>query len=142
MTAFATALAVLRAGAVPVLADIDRTAMLCVESVRRCIGPRTKAVLLVHLYGQAGPLGELMDLARERDIHLLEDCAQAHGAMWGGRSVGNFGTFAAWSFYPTKNLGAVGDGGALTTSEPEVADKVRVLRNYGRRSGISIRYSG
>ncbi|HEV2270387.1 MAG TPA: DegT/DnrJ/EryC1/StrS family aminotransferase [Steroidobacteraceae bacterium] len=137
MTAFATVLAVLRAGAVPVLADIDPdTAMLSVASVKRCMGPRTKAVLLVHLYGQAGPLGDLLELAEERRIHLLEDCAQAHGAMWDGRPVGNFGTFAAWSFYPTKNLGAIGDGGALTTARPEVAEKVRVLRNYGQ----SVRY--
>lgn len=133
MTAFATVLAVLRAGAIPVLADIDPdTAMLSVESVKRCVGPRTRAVLLVHLYGQAGPLGDFLDLAREHGIHLLEDCAQAHGAMWGDRSVGNFGTFAAWSFYPTKNLGAIGDGGALTTARPEVAEKVRALRNYGQ----------
>lgn len=133
MTAFATVLAVLRAGAVPVLADIEPdTAMLCVESVKRCIGPRTRAVLLVHLYGQAGPLDKLLELLQDRGIQLLEDCAQAHGAMWGGRSVGNFGAFAAWSFYPTKNLGAIGDGGALTTSRPELAEKVRVLRNYGQ----------
>lgn len=133
MTAFATVLAVLRAGAVPVLADIDPdTAMLSVESVKRCIGPRTRAVLVVHLYGQAGPLDELPDLLQDHGIQLLEDCAQAHGAMWGGRSVGNCGAFAAWSFYPTKNLGAIGDGGALTTSRPELAEKVRVLRNYGQ----------
>lgn len=133
MTAFATVLAVLRAGAVPVLADIDPdTAMLSVESVKRCIGPRTRAVLLVHLYGQAGPLDELPDLLQDHGIQLLEDCAQAHGATWGGRSVGNCGAFAAWSFYPTKNLGAIGDGGALTTSRPELAEKVRVLRNYGQ----------
>ncbi len=137
MTAFATVLAILRAGAIPVLADIEPdTAMLSVKSVKRCIGPFTKAVLLVHLYGQVGPLDDLIVLTRERGIHLLEDCAQAHGAMWDGRSVGNFGSFAAWSFYPTKNLGAIGDAGALTTSQPEVAEKVRVLRNYGQ----SVRY--
>ena len=102
------------------------------ECARRCIGPHTRAVLLVHLYGQAYPPDELLDVARDRGVHLLEDCAQAHGAMWGGRSVGNFGAFAAWSFYPTKNLGLIGDGGALTTSRPEVAEKVRVLRNYGQ----------
>jgi dTDP-4-amino-4,6-dideoxygalactose transaminase len=133
MTAFATVLAVLRAGAVPVLADINpHTAMLSVDSVKRCIGRRTRAILLVHLYGQAGPLDELLNLAEDQGIQLLEDCAQAHGAMWGGRPVGNFGAFAAWSFYPTKNLGAIGDGGALTTSRPEVAERARVLRNYGQ----------
>src|SRR5579864_5710200 len=103
MTAFATALAILRAGATPVLADIDAdTAMLAPDSVRRCIRSRTRAVLLVHLYGQIGPVEELASLAAESGLHLIEDCAQAHGAELGGRSAGSFGAFAAWSFYPTK----------------------------------------
>ncbi|MEO7937516.1 MAG: DegT/DnrJ/EryC1/StrS family aminotransferase [Burkholderiaceae bacterium] len=133
MTAFATVLAVLRAGAVPVLADIDpRTAMLDPQSVQRCIGERTRAILLVHLYGQMGPVEPLAGLARERGIHLIEDCAQAHGASAGGRQAGSFGAFGAWSFYPTKNLGAIGDGGALSTESADLADKVRTLRNYGQ----------
>lgn len=133
MTAFATVLAVIRAGATPVLADIDPdTAMLAPESVRRCIGSRTKAILVVHLYGQIGPLDELLALASEHGIHLIEDCAQAQGARWQGKSVGSFGVFAAWSFYPTKNLGAVGDGGALTTTLPKLAEEARSLRNYGQ----------
>ena len=133
MTAFATVLAVLRAGAVPVLADIDaETAMLDPDSVRRCIGPRTRAIVLVHLYGQLGPLDRLAGLAHEFGIHLIEDCAQAHGASWQGRQAGSFGAFAAWSFYPTKNLGAVGDGGALSTQSADLAVKVRALRNYGQ----------
>lgn len=133
MTAFATVLAVLRAGATPVLADIDSgTAMLDPESVKRCIRPRTRAILLVHLYGQLGALDALSALAREHGIELIEDCAQAHGAMWNGKPAGSFGAFAAWSFYPTKNLGAVGDGGALTTDSADVAGKVRALRNYGQ----------
>jgi dTDP-4-amino-4,6-dideoxygalactose transaminase len=133
MTAFATVLAVIRAGATPVLADIDpNTAMLAPSSVRRCMGPRTKAILLVHLYGQIGPIDELKALADERGIHLIEDCAQAHGAELRGKSAGSFGTFAAWSFYPTKNLGAVGDAGALTTDVPELAASARSIRNYGQ----------
>jgi dTDP-4-amino-4,6-dideoxygalactose transaminase len=133
MTAFATVLAVLRAGAIPVLADIDpETAMLDPDSVRRCIGPRTRAILLVHLYGQLGALDRLSALADERGVHLIEDCAQAHGALWSGKPAGSFGAFAAWSFYPTKNLGAVGDGGALTTGSDALASKVRALRNYGQ----------
>jgi dTDP-4-amino-4,6-dideoxygalactose transaminase len=136
-TAIATVLAVLRAGATPVLADIDPdTAMLSVESVRRCISPRTKALVLVHLYGQVGPVEELAALARESGFQLIEDCAQAHGAKLGGQPAGSFGVVAAWSFYPTKNLGAVGDGGALTTSRPELAQATRSLRNYGQ----SVRY--
>jgi dTDP-4-amino-4,6-dideoxygalactose transaminase len=137
MTAFATVLAILRAGATPVLADIDAdTAMLDPESVRRCIGPRTKAILVVHLYGQIGPVAELASLAAERGLLLLEDCAQAHGAKFGGKPAGSFGAFGAWSFYPTKNLGAVGDGGALTTSSASIAEAARSLRNYGQ----SVRY--
>jgi dTDP-4-amino-4,6-dideoxygalactose transaminase len=133
MTAFATVLAVLRAGATPVLADIEPdTAMLSPQSVRRCISARTKAVLLVHLYGQIGAVEELGALAKDGGFHLIEDCAQAHGAELYGRPAGSFGILAAWSFYPTKNLGAVGDGGALTTSQPELADTARSLRNYGQ----------
>jgi dTDP-4-amino-4,6-dideoxygalactose transaminase len=133
MTAFATVLAVLRAGAIPVLADVDaETAMLDPDSVRRCIGPRTRAILLVHLYGQLGALDRLSALADECGVHLIEDCAQAHGALWSGQPGGSFGAFAAWSFYPTKNLGAVGDGGALTTGSDALAGKVRALRNYGQ----------
>ncbi len=133
MTAFATVLAIIRAGATPVFADINPdTAMLAPQSVQRCISPRTKAVLLVHLYGQAGPLDELIAMAHDGGFHLIEDCAQAHLAHYNGQPVGSFGTCAAWSFYPTKNLGAIGDGGAVTTSALEVAAQARALRNYGQ----------
>jgi dTDP-4-amino-4,6-dideoxygalactose transaminase len=133
MTAFATILAVLRAGLTPVLADIDPdTGIIQQESVAQCISAKTKAILLVHLYGRASDMTSWMSFARERGLFLLEDCAQAHGARWGGQSVGTFGTFAAWSFYPTKNLGAIGDGGAITTNDANMANKIRVLRNYGQ----------
>jgi dTDP-4-amino-4,6-dideoxygalactose transaminase len=135
MTAFATVLAVIRAGATPVLADIDPdTAMLSPGSVRACIGPRTKAVLIVHLYGLIGPIEELLDLSAEHGFYVVEDCAQAHGAWLSGASAGSFGAFAAWSFYPTKNLGAVGDAGAITTALPDLAECARSLRNYGQSS--------
>ncbi len=137
MTAFASVLAIIRAGATPVLADIDPdTGMLSPGSVKRCCGPRTRAVVLVHLYGQIGPVDELQQLARARSMHLIEDCAQAHGATLRGQSAGSFGAFAAWSFYPTKNLGAIGDGGALTSMRAEIATSARSLRNYGQ----SVRY--
>lgn len=133
MTAFATVLAILRAGAEPVFADIDPdTANLDPSSVERCLSSRTKAVSLVHLYGQAGPVEALSTLCRARGIHLVEDCAQAHGAKASGRYVGTWGTVAGWSFYPTKNLGGIGDGGALTTESEELADKARQIRNYGQ----------
>jgi dTDP-4-amino-4,6-dideoxygalactose transaminase len=133
MTAFATVLAIIRAGATPVLADIDpETALLDPDSVERCLSPHTRAVLLVHLYGQVRTMERWTTLCERADIHLLEDCAQSHAAAWQGKVAGTFGAWGAYSFYPTKNLGGVGDGGAIVTSSNEIADKARVLRNYGQ----------
>ena len=133
MTAFATVLAIMKTGATPVLADIDpETALLSSESVERCVSPRTKAVLLVHLYGQLRNMERWVGLCEGVGIHLLEDCAQSHLAAWQGKVAGSFGAWGAYSFYPTKNLGALGDGGALVTGLQEIADKARVLRNYGQ----------
>lgn len=133
MTAFATVLAIIRAGATPVLADIDpATALLDPDSVERCLSPLTKAVLLVHLYGQVRDMERWAALCERSGTYLLEDCAQSHAAAWKGRVAGTFGSFGAYSFYPTKNLGAVGDGGAIITNAGELADKTRILRNYGQ----------
>jgi dTDP-4-amino-4,6-dideoxygalactose transaminase len=133
MTAFATVLAVLRAGAVPVLADVDaETALLDAESVRRCITPRTRAVLPVHLYGRMCDVERIQHLCVEHSLQLIEDCAQSHDARVGGRSCGAFGTVGAFSFYPTKNLGAIGDAGALITDDAAVAQRAVQLRNYGQ----------
>jgi len=133
MTAFATVLAIIRSGAEPVLADIDpQTALLDPESVERCLSPRTRAVLLVHLYGHVHKMETWTALCNRTGIHLLEDCAQSHAATWRGRTAGTFGAWGAYSFYPTKNLGTVGDGGALVTNSREIADKAAVLRNYGQ----------
>jgi dTDP-4-amino-4,6-dideoxygalactose transaminase len=135
MTAIATILAILHAGATPVLADIDpETALLDRDSVARVITPRTKAVLLVHLYGQIADMDQWTGFCRDKRILLLEDCAQSHGASWNGKAAGTFGEFGAFSFYPTKNLGAKGDAGALITSAAEIADKASILRNYGTRA--------
>lgn len=137
MTAFATVLAIIRAGAAPVLADIDpSTALLDPASVERCITSRTKAVLLVHLYGQVNNMETWGELCSRHGIVLLEDCAQAHLAGWKGRVAGSFGRFGAYSFYPTKNLGALGDGGALVCNDSALAERAAVLRNYGQ----SVRY--
>lgn len=137
MTAFATVLAIYRCGATPVLADISSdSAILNPESVKRCITPKTKAVILVHLYGRMGPVQELLDICNTHSISLIEDCAQAHGARSNAGPAGSFGRFAAWSFYPTKNLGAIGDGGALTSADPEIIKVAKSLRNYGQ----SVRY--
>lgn len=137
MTAFATVLAIIRAGAIPVLADIDpSTALLDLNSVERCISPKTKAVLLVHLYGQLCEMESWVAFCQQHGILLLEDCAQAHLARWNGKTAGSFGSFGAYSFYPTKNLGALGDGGALVCNDAELAQRAAVLRNYGQ----SVRY--
>lgn len=133
MTAFATILAIIRAGAEPVLADIDPvTALLDPESAERCLSPRTRAVLLVHLYGQVRDMERWALLCKQANIYLLEDCAQSHAASWRGRTAGTFGVWGAYSFYPTKNLGAIGDGGAIVTDSKEIADMAGVLRNYGQ----------
>ncbi len=137
MTAFATVLAIIRAGAIPVLADIDPdTALLDPVSVERCISSRTKAVLLVHLYGQVREMESWIALCDKHGIALSEDCAQSHLARWNGKVAGSFGRFGAYSFYPTKNLGALGDAGALVSGDGELVQRAAVLRNYGQ----SVRY--
>lgn len=133
MTAFATVLGIIRAGAVPVLADIDLdTGLLSQESALRCISSRTKAVLLVHLYGQMRQMASWRSFCDGHGIHLIEDCAQAHLAAVGGKVAGSFGSAGAYSFYPTKNLGAIGDAGMLVTDDAAIADRSRMLRNYGQ----------
>ncbi|BFM39489.1 DegT/DnrJ/EryC1/StrS family aminotransferase [Synechocystis sp. LKSZ1] len=133
MTAFATVLAIIRAGAVPVLADIDpQTGLLDPDSVERCISPKTKAILLVHLYGQIRQMDRWQDLYQHYNLTLLEDCAQCHLATWQGQAGGSFGIWGAYSFYPTKNLGAIGDAGALVTNDLAIAQQAIILRNYGQ----------
>lgn len=133
MTAFATVLAIYRSGATPVLADIDaNTGILSLEGVRRCITKKTKAVLVVHLYGQIGNMDVWKTFCSEMEISLLEDCAQAHSARWKGAVAGTHGAWGAYSFYPTKNLGTLGDGGALVLSQNGWAEKAERLRNYGQ----------
>jgi dTDP-4-amino-4,6-dideoxygalactose transaminase len=133
MTAFATVLAILRAGATPVLADIDpETALLSVASVERCLSSRTKAVVLVHLYGQVRHMQVWSEFCQAHEIVLIEDCAQSHLAQFQGKYAGTFGVAGAYSFYPTKNLGAIGDAGMLITQDQAVAETVVRLRNYGQ----------
>ena len=133
LTAFATTLSIVRCGATPVFADIDpRTACIDSASISQHITESTKAILVVHLYGRSVQLDEIKILCTTHNLFLLEDCAQAHGALFGGKPVGSYGDLAAWSFYPTKNLGAIGDAGAITTSNPVYTQKARILRNYGQ----------
>ncbi len=135
MTAFATVLAIYRAGATPVLADIDfRTGLLSCESAKRCLTSRTRALVLVHLYGQIRAMDEWQCFCREKGLAFVEDCAQAHLAAWQGKGAGSFGQAGAYSFYPTKNLGAIGDGGMLVSNDAMVAKRAGQLRNYGQES--------
>lgn len=131
-TYMATVLAAMRAGLSPVLVDPDpETLLLCPEGARRAITGKTVAILPVHLYGLACDMGQISLLAKEHGLKMVEDCAQAHGARFGGRFVGAFSDAAAFSFYPTKNLGALGDGGVVAVGEPATASRARMLRNYG-----------
>lgn len=133
MTAFATVLAILRSGATPVLADIDpATAIMSLDSVHRCLTPRTRAVVLVHLYGYLTEMEPWLQLTSSHGVHLIEDCAQAHLAERNGHVAGSFGVAGAFSFYPTKNLGAIGDAGALVTNDAHMSEAARHLRNYGQ----------
>ena len=133
-TATATAAAIELAGGVPVFADIDlETYTMDPEAAARAVTPRTRVLLPVHLYGHMAPIEPLMALAQERGLALVEDAAQAHGAAWRGRRAGTFGACASFSFYPTKNLPALGDGGLVVTRDAAAADHVRRLREYGWR---------
>jgi dTDP-4-amino-4,6-dideoxygalactose transaminase len=133
MTAFASVLAIVRAGATPVLADIDPdTALLSAESVHRCLSTKTRALMVVHLYGQVRDVQDWAAFCADNGIELVEDCAQSHLAAAGGKIAGTFGRVGAYSFYPTKNLGAPGDAGALITNEGELAERGSQFRNYGQ----------
>ena len=131
-TYIATALAVSNVGATPIFVEprID-TANINPELIQGAITNRTKAVMPVHLYGQACEMKAIMDIANQHGFFVIEDNAQAHGATFNGKKTGSWGHINATSFYPGKNLGALGDGGAITTDSDELAHKVRVLRNYG-----------
>jgi dTDP-4-amino-4,6-dideoxygalactose transaminase len=131
-TAVATISAVEASGAYPILVDIDPARYtLDPNLLFQKITPRTRAVIPVHLYGCPVDMNPLVQFAREHNLFVVEDCSQAHGAWYQGRKVGAWGNIAAFSFYPTKNLGAFGDGGVVITSNPVLAEKVRLLRQYG-----------
>ena len=131
-TYIATALAVTYVGAVPVFVEPRiETFNIDPERIEAAITKKTKAIMPVHLYGQACDMDPIMDIAKRCDLKVIEDCAQAHGATYKGRKVGTFGDAAGFSFYPGKNLGALGDAGAVVTNDEELASKVRALGNYG-----------
>lgn len=132
LTFAATALAVMQCGAVPRLVDVDpATRCLDARQVTATITPRTAAIVPVHLFGHPADMAALLDVARRHGLALVQDAAQAHGATAGGMTLGGLGQAAAYSFYPTKNLGCAGDGGAVLTNDAALAERIRALRNYG-----------
>lgn len=131
-TYIATALAVTYVGAVPVFAEPDiHTFNIHPANIETKITDKTKAIIPVHLYGQACDMDPIMEIAKKYDLYVVEDCAQAHGATYKGEKVGSFGNMACFSFYPGKNLGALGDAGAIVTNDKDMADKIRAYGNYG-----------
>lgn len=131
-TYIATALAVTYVGATPVLVEPDiRTYNIDPAKIEEKITDKTKAVMPVHLYGQPCDMDPIMAIAKKHNLYVVEDCAQAHGALYNGKVIGSFGDAAGFSFYPGKNLGALGDAGAAVTNNKEIADKIRALGNYG-----------
>lgn len=131
-TYIATWLAVSQCGATPVPVEPDeRTYNINPKLIEDAITPRTKVILPVHLFGQPADMDKIITIARIHGLRVLEDAAQAHGARYKGKRIGAHGDVVAWSFYPGKNLGAMGDGGAVTTDDVAIADRIRVLRNYG-----------
>lgn len=133
-TYIATILAIIHAGLKPVLVEPDiRTYNIDPNRLEQAITSKTVAVMVVHLYGKSCDMDAIVGVCQKYNLKLLEDCAQAHGAMYKNRKVGTFGDFGCFSFYPTKNLGALGDGGAISCNNDELADKVKTLRNYGSK---------
>jgi len=133
-TFIATWLAVSQCGATPVPVECDSgTFNIDPRAIEAAVTSRTKAIIPVHLYGQPADMDPILAVARQHGLKVLEDAAQAHGARYKGRRIGAHGDAVAWSFYPGKNLGALGDGGAVTTNDGEIAERLRVLGNYGSR---------
>ncbi len=142
-TAVATVAAILAANAKPVLVDVDEDYLtLDSAALDRAATSRSKAVIAVHLYGQAADLDPILSFARKRKLALIEDCAQACGGRYRGKLLGSIGDVGCFSFYPTKNLGAIGDGGIVLTHEPKIAERLRRLRQYGWDDGRQTREPG
>lgn len=134
-TAIPTLSAILMCGATPVLVDIDSSTFnMDPTHIERKITNQTRAIMPVHLFGQMAPMDEIIRIARAGNIPIIEDAAQAHGSLYRGRMAGAFGVMACYSFYPTKNLGALGDAGAVVTNDDALCDRLKLLRNYGQES--------
>ena len=133
-SAVATTLVIRAVGAKPVFVDIDDFYHINASKIESVITPKTKAIMPVHLYGQPVDMDTIMSVAKKHKLFIIEDCAQAHGAEYKDKKVGSFGIFGCFSFYPTKNLGAIGEGGFITTDDDNLAEKCRMIRNYGQKN--------
>ena len=130
-------------GAIPLYVDVDhKTLTMSVEALIKILDQKPKAIIVTHLYGQLADIEELVHISNKAGIPLIEDCAQAHGASRNGKQAGSFGNIACFSFYPTKNLGALGDGGAIVTSDVELASRIRILRQYGWSQKYQVAIAG
>lgn len=142
-TYIASILAISKNNLTPVLVEPDiHTYNICPDNIKKAITPKTKAILSVHLYGQVAPMFDIMQIVDEHGLLVIEDAAQAHGAMLGDKKAGNWGHAAGFSFYPGKNLGALGDGGAITTNDDKLATVLTALRNYGSHQKYKNQYLG
>ena len=131
-TAVPTVSAITMAGATPVFVDVDETFLMDVDRIERVIGERTSVIMPVHLYGQMADMDRVIAIAEKHNLHVIEDASQAHGAEYQGRCAGSWGSLGCFSFYPTKNLGCYGDGGAVVTDDKSLYDRLIMLRNYGQ----------
>lgn len=132
-TYIASVLGITENGATPIFVEPDEYYNLDANRIEEKITDRTKAILVVHLYGQASNMGKIRDIADKYNLYLIEDCAQSHGAKFNGKTTGTWGDIGCFSFYPTKNLGAFGDSGAIVTNNQEICEKMKMLRNYGSK---------
>ena len=132
-TYIATVLGITENGAIPVFVEPDECYNIDADKIEAAITDKTKAIMVVHLYGQASNMNKIMEISKKYNLPVIEDCAQSHGACFDGKMTGSFGISGCFSFYPTKNLGAFGDAGAIVTDDKDFADKVRMMRNYGSR---------
>ncbi len=141
-TAFPSIEPMIHWGAKPIFIDIDDTYCLDTEQLEAAITPRTVGILPVHLYGHAANLDRVFEIAKKHNLWVIEDCAQAQGALWKGNRVGSNAIAGAFSFFPSKNLTCLGDGGCITTNDDAIAEKIRMLRNHGRKDKFTHEFVG
>lgn len=141
-TYIASVLGVTENGATPVYVDSNEYLLIDADKIEEAITSKTKAILPVHMYGQACNMTKICEIANKHNLKIIEDCAQCHGSTWNGKLTGSFGDIACFSFYPTKPLGAFGDAGALLTNNEELANSLRMLRNYGSRKKYINEFTG